>query len=215
MQVLADGGEGGQQEQPSEQNQCLVEEDLDFETCNVDDLPIDSLKAICTRLGLDMEENILSYLLEEEDEGEASADQEKAAANPDKEYTRENYVAGAYECLLIEQEMYEMEDEGMNPEDFLAEDPEFLADIVKQMIEADPNIIKEVEEELKQEEPEFWNELSKKLKEGETLKDRPDLMAELLLHAVSEEPSLFEEMFSDEGDDEEGDEEHEAFGEEL
>mmetsp|Transcript_5044 Transcript_5044/g.6661 ORF Transcript_5044/g.6661 Transcript_5044/m.6661 type:complete len:235 (-) Transcript_5044:168-872(-) len=180
---------------------CLTYEDVDFESCNVEDLPVKELKEICERLGLDMESDIFSYIFDEHEDGEtdaAAAAKKEEKDNETKEWTHKDYVAGAYECLLIEQEFNDNEADAPNIDDILEEDPEFLNNLIAQLMEHDPEIIDEVEMEMKRDHPEFWDDLDGNMKEGETLKDRPDMLSQILLQSLRDDPEILYQLFDDE-----------------
>mmetsp|Transcript_28053 Transcript_28053/g.39511 ORF Transcript_28053/g.39511 Transcript_28053/m.39511 type:complete len:237 (+) Transcript_28053:157-867(+) len=192
-------------ETASSSGTCLTFDDVDFESCNLEDLPDKELKEICSRLGLDMETDIFSYVFDEDEDGEndAAAAKKKEEDNETKEWTHKDYVAGAYECLLIEQEFNDSEAHAPDIDDILEEDPQFLNNLIAQLMETDPEIIDEVEVEMKRDHPEFWDDLDGDMKEGETLKDRPDILSQILLQSLRDDPEILYQLFDEEDYDEE------------
>jgi len=187
---------------------CLTIEDLDFESCNLEDLSIDELKKVCSNLGLNVETDIFSYIFDEGDnEDEEPAPPKKDDAS--KEWTHKDYVAGAYECFAIEQEFHESGETDLDIDAIMEEDPEFIITLVSQLLDADPNLIDEVEAEMKRDHPEYWADLESDFKEGEVLKDRPDILSKILLQSFRDDPEILEHLMEIEYDDEE------MMGEEL
>lgn len=71
----------------------------------MEDLSTESLQAICTKRGADMDNEILPHILAEYDEeGQVT----KAAPT---EFTHMDYVAGAYECLGFDEDDYDDDDD--------------------------------------------------------------------------------------------------------
>ena len=176
---------------------CESEEDLDFTSCDLKHLSKEALRSICTRVGLDLEEHIFPILdaeiggidddYDEDDDGDAS--------RPKVERSREEYIWAAHECLLIENEVDEMEDE--DPElleelemAMLEEDPALLAEVVKEVLESNPTLLEDLEEELKREDPEQYRAMIEELSEGESLIDRPELVADLISLMLAENPDM-------------------------
>lgn len=103
---------------------------------------------ICNRIGLDIIEHVLPYVLEEEESGDDNNNDESESSSGKKDdtitkaYTHEDYILGAEECLNIEAEMIELED--TDPEyldqlerETLAEDPEIVAEIISDVLKQD------------------------------------------------------------------------------
>lgn len=121
--------------------QCVSEEDLDFESCNLKDLSIPALEDICDRLGLNMESHMFPYLFDD--------DSEDGESSETKERTKEDYIEAAIQCLTIEEEMDRMMEE--DPEalealerQLISEDPSLLAEIVADILAQNPDLIKEL-----------------------------------------------------------------------
>lgn len=169
---------------------CEVEDDLNSEDCNLEDLSTDALKAICDRIGLDIEQDIFPLFAPQTDD-------------PSKhiEYTHEDYVGAVTECLEIEIYMEHM----------LDVDPEFEFDLenyVASMYGADseifdgildvfnqsPELVTRMIEDLKAEDPEFYEDIQKELNDGETLADRLDILAEIVALTIAEHPEFLTDM---------------------
>lgn len=88
---------------------------------SLDDLSKTELKKICDRIGLSMEEHVLPYLFEEDEND----------VNESAGYTHEEYVRGAEECLLVEKELSELGEEDIHSfeREALEDDPELLAQV--------------------------------------------------------------------------------------
>ena len=144
--------------QPSAQ--CETIHDLDFEGCKPEQLGIDQLKLICDSIGLNVEDDVFPYLFD--DEGSSRG----------RVYEQKDYVAAAYECLLVadetESRLDDVDDNFLR--EVLKESPEVLAQIVADLIDTNPGLIEELVTELKQSEPELWNAI-----EPETQKGRMEL----------------------------------------
>ena len=80
--------------------ECLTEDDLDFESCYLADLSNSALNEICERIGLDLEGHVLPALLGMDEDEEADVGEAK-----ERDYTHDDYVRGAEECLMIEDEV--------------------------------------------------------------------------------------------------------------
>ena len=180
---------------------CDSEEDLDFVTCDLKHLSKEALQSICTRVGLDLEKHIFP-ILDAEIIGGIDDD-----ASSEVERSIEEYVWAAHECLLIEDEVDEMEDE--DPEGLealemamLEDDPALLAEVISDVLESNPALLQDLEEELKREDPEHYQGMIEELAEGESLIDRPELVADLIALMLAENPDM---ALIDEIDDHIGD----------
>jgi hypothetical protein len=80
--------------------ECLTEDDLDFESCDLVHLPNEALNDICERIGLDLEGHVIPVLLGIDEDEEAGVGEIK-----ERMYTHDDYVRGAEECLMIEDEV--------------------------------------------------------------------------------------------------------------
>ena len=81
-------------------SECLTEDDLNFESCDLDDLSNSALNDICERIGLDLEGHVLPALLGVDEDEEAGVGETMG-----RDYTHDDYVRGAEECLMIEDEV--------------------------------------------------------------------------------------------------------------
>lgn len=80
--------------------ECETEQDLDFQSCDLIHLSDEALNDICHRIGLDLKSHVLPTLLGMDEDGEVGVGEVKERA-----YTHEDYVRGAEECLMIEDEV--------------------------------------------------------------------------------------------------------------
>lgn len=186
--TLEDTAEDETASPPPPAAKCESEEDLDFVNCDLKHLSKDALRSICTRVGLDLEKHIFPIL----DAEIGGIDDD---ASPEVERSIEEYVWAAHECLLIEDEVDEMEDE--DPEGLealemamLEDDPALLAEVVKDVLESNPALLRDLEEELKREDPEHYKGMIEELAEGESLIDRPKLVADLISLILAENPDM-------------------------
>ena len=175
---------------PPPATKCESEEDLDFVTCDLKHLSKEALRSICTRVGLDLEKHIFPILDAE------IGDIDDDASSSEVERSVEEYIWAAHECLLIiEDEVDEMEDE--DPEGLealemamLEDDPALLAEIISDVLESNPALLQDLEEELKREDPEHYQGMIEELAEGESLIDRPELVADLIALLLAENPDM-------------------------
>jgi len=167
--------------------------DLDFDSCDLKDLTDDVLKDICNRIGLDMVSHVLPFLLEEELEEEKSGGDEGDATT--KTYTHEEFVQGAEECLLIEDEMNQLEKDDPDylaqlEREALEDDPEAVAEIVADILKQDDVLLKSIAAKLEKDAPEVVKEMEGMLGEGEKLEARPDVVGFIVAKMLSEETNL-------------------------
>jgi len=164
------------------------------------------MQDICNRIGLDMISHVLPYLLDD-DESEQIETGDDGGSTSIEIYTHEDFVRGAEECLLIEDEMNRLEKE--DPEylaqlerEALEDDPDIVAEIVADVLKQDDTLLKEIASQLMSDVPELMNEMNVMLGEGEKLEDRPDVVALLVAQLLSDEHNLdildeFDEALSD------------------
>ncbi|KAL7542694.1 hypothetical protein ACHAWF_007236 [Thalassiosira exigua] len=190
---------------------CETEEDLDFEACDLKDLKDEVLKEICNRIGLDMEGHVLPFLLEEDendedasapptDEGGEKSDEEPKSKTT---FTHDEYVRGAEECLLVESEMAQLEEEDPDylrelEREALREDPETVAEVVADVLRQDQTLAKEIAAKVEKDAPEAFKEVAEMLGEGEKLEDRADVIGWVVAKLLLEGEDL---EFLDEFDD--------------
>ncbi|KAL9189122.1 hypothetical protein ACHAXT_011612 [Thalassiosira profunda] len=195
---------------------CETEDDLDFDACDLQDLKDDVLKDICNRIGLDMENHVLPFLFEEE--GDATEDGVDPPP-PTRTYTHEDFVKGAEECLLIEDEMNQLEEDDPDylaqlEREALEDDPEIVAEIVADILKQDHTLLHEMTTKLTKDAPEKVEQVQGMLGEGEKLEDRPDVVGYIVAELLSEDQdlalldeidaALSEHMEEHWGDEEEG-----------
>eukprot|EP00956_Cyclotella_meneghiniana_P005064 scaffold6277_cov54-Cyclotella_meneghiniana.AAC.3 len=183
--------------------ECLTERDLDFEACDLVHLSESALSDICDRIGLDLEGHVLPALVTEIDEGE----NEGVGDSKNRDFTHHDYVRGAEECLMIEDEMIRLQDEDPDlirqlEREALEEDPDTFADMITQIISNDKVLLKEITEKLAEDE-ELMADAKEMLEMGETLETRPDVIGFLFAKYLAEDPSLldeFDELFGSESE---------------
>ena len=173
---------------------CSTEDDLDFETCKLEDLQIAELKAICERVGLDVEEHI--FPPSKDSTGDASD------SSLQKEYTHSDYVLAAEECLEVEEQMNQLlsEDPEMLSEleqSMFAEDPALLSEVIAEVLSKSPDLMVALEKELMEEDPELYEDIKQELEEGQTFADRPDILADLVTLLLAEDPELLDKLDED------------------
>mmetsp|Transcript_18137 Transcript_18137/g.32379 ORF Transcript_18137/g.32379 Transcript_18137/m.32379 type:complete len:268 (-) Transcript_18137:31-834(-) len=184
--------------------ECLTEDDLYFEVCELKDLKDDVLSGICSRIGLDMNDHVLPYLYEDEEEDEADADADADATTKTttptttpRTYTHDDYVQGAEECLMIEEEMTQMELDDPQylaklERDALIEDPEIVAEVIADVLSQDGSseLLKEIATTLEKEAAVAVHNVEGMLKEGESLEERPDVVGYIIAKMLSEDDNL-------------------------
>lgn len=116
-----------------------------------------------------MESHVLPYLLDEEEEGVISPEGEDAT----REYTHDEYVKGAEECLMIEDEMNQLDDEDLEDleHEALADDPELVAQIITDMLKQDEKLLSEVTLALEKGAPHAHKDMQYMLEEGGAAED--------------------------------------------
>jgi hypothetical protein len=177
--------------------QCETEDDLVLETCTLKDLTDSVLIDICHRIGLDMETHVLPSLYDVNEDEEAGVGD--TSIQQPRVYKHEDYVMGAEECLMIEDEMERLARE--DPElldqlerEALQDDPELFAEIIADILTQDKSLLAEIVQKLSQDKPDFVKEMADgMLENGEGLEDRPDIVGYLLASLISEDDSLLDE----------------------
>ena len=166
---------------------CEKETDLDYVTCTLDDLNDDDLRNICQRIGLDAEANVLSYLLES-DEDNTNAEE---GDDGERKYSHTDFVKAAEECLSIENEMDQQQPE----RNIAQQDIEIL---ITDILIQDEQLLKEIVAKLSKERPATLEEIKSNgiMEEGEGLEDRPDIVGFYLAYILSEDSSLLGELGS-------------------
>ena len=152
-----------------------------------------STQDICNRIGLDIVEHVMPYVLEEEEEesGDNNADENSSSNKDDKTitkaYAHEDYVLGAEECLNIEAEMIANEPEYLDQleRESLAEDPEIVAEIIADVLRQDEKLLKDIAEKLMQDAPDVVKEMEGMLGD-EKLNTRPDVVGFVIATLLSD-----------------------------
>ena len=153
--------------------------------------------------------HVIPYLKEEEEE-EMNADGWKGDGDDEddattKKYTHQDFVEGALECLQIEEEMAELEED--DPEylaqlerEALADEPELVAEIVADVLKQDEALLKDISSELERHhsDSEAVKEAEGMLGKGETLEHRPDLLGSIIARLLGDDQNLeFLEKFDE------------------
>lgn len=189
-------------DETSHMEHCLTAEDIDFDGCKPEQLPITVLKTICTEVGLNVEDDVFPFLF---------APLNGAKYNYMEAYTQEDYAAAAYECILVSEASDSQFDEGFINE-VLAEGPEVLVNIVTDVMETNPGMMEELIMELKAHEPDVWNALESELTPEQSLLDVPGIISELVKALLHYHSDLFDiDDFEYEDDDEDEDDDDEDF----
>ena len=189
-------------------------------------------QGICNRIGLDMVGHVLPFLSNEGDDGDPNKGDDnninKDAVTHKTSFTHEEFVKGAEECLLIEEEMAELEEH--DPEyleqlerEALAEDPEIVAEIIEDVLKQDNTLLVEIAAKLMKDTPDVVKEMEGMLGEDEKLETRPDVVGFIVAKLLSDEENLglldeFDEALSEhffDDDDEWDDGENIGGGDEL
>jgi len=168
---------------------------LNFNTINMFYLSshTNKIQDICNRIGLDIVEHVLPYVLEEEESDDDNADENSSSNKDDttitKTYTHEEYVLGAEECLNIEAEMIELEESDPNyldqlERESLAEDPEIVAEIISDVLRQDEKLLKDIAEKLLKDAPDVVKEMEGMLGD-EKLNTRPDVVGFVIATLLS------------------------------
>lgn len=134
---------------------------------------------------------------EEEDEYSAATyvpdkhDNEK----PKKVRTHEDYVKGAEECLLIEEEMDQLEEDDPDyleelEREALLNDPEMVAEVLADVLKQDNALLTEIASKLTVDAPDTVKEMEGMLGEGEALHERPDVVGFIIAKMLAEEQDL-------------------------
>jgi len=124
--------------------------------------------------------------------------------------TKADYVAAAYECLMVEEETDEMMH--VNDDEF----EELMEGVVQDVVRNNPALIQEVEYELMRENPVVWDAIQQHLQDGQSLQDRPDILQQILhlitdTHTIITNHDDYDEFEDEEDDGEEEDEEDDEF----
>lgn len=173
--------------------------------------------------------HVLPFLSNEGDDPNQGDDNNinKDAITHKTSFTHEEFVKGAEECLLIEEEMAELEEH--DPEyleqlerEALAEDPEIVAEIIEDVLKQDNTLLVEIAAKLMKDTPDVVKELEGMLGEDEKLETRPDVVGFIVAKLLSDEENLglldeFDEALSEHffDDDEWDDGEDIGGGDEL
>ena len=126
-------------------------------------------------------------------------DGDQVGGNDDKStgraYTHVDYVRGAEECLLIEDEMDRLEVE--DPEyldelerEALRDDPTMVAEIISNVLADDDVLLTNIISKLRTDVPDVVGDMEGMLSEGETLGSRPDVVALIIARLLSDEQNL-------------------------
>ena len=116
-------------------------------------------------------------------------------AKTSRTYTHAEYVRGAEECLLIEDEMDRLEVD--DPEyldelerEALRDDPTIVAEIIANVLGEDDTLLTSIVSKLKTDAPDVVSDMENMLMEGEESIDRPDVVAIIIARLLSDEQNL-------------------------
>jgi hypothetical protein len=140
-----------------------------------------------------MTSHVLPYLLDEEESKEGTSGEGGESASTT--YTHEDFVRGAEECLLIEDEMNRLENEDPDylaqlEREALVDDPDIVAEIVADVLKQDNILLKEIATKLMSDVPELVNDMNSMLGEGEKLENRPDIVGLIVAQLLSDDQNL-------------------------
>ena len=148
---------------------------------------------ICGRIGLDMVSHVLPFLSDEYNDSETMEGNDDVSTT--RIYTHDDYVRGAEECLLIEDEMDRLEVD--DPEyldelerEALRDDPTIVAEIIANVLGEDDTLLTSIVSKLKTDAPDVVSDMENMLMEGEELIDRPDVVAIIIARLLSDEQNL-------------------------
>ena len=138
---------------------------------------------------------MLPFLFDEE-EGDKLGDYGDATTKT-RTHTHEDYVRGAEECLMIEDEMDQLEEEDSEyldqlEREALADDPEIVAEVIADVLKQDDLLLKEMASKLVESAPEVVKEMEGMLGEGEKLEERPDVVGYIIAKLLSEGEENFD-----------------------
>lgn len=170
--------------------QCELAEDLDFDVCKPENLPIPELQAICESVGLNIEDDVFPHIFHDSD----------GAMIQKNVHTHADYIKAAYECIVVADETAHHHDEEM-----LEEHPELMADIVSSVMEDNPHLVGHLVMELQKDDPAVWGSIAADLAAGQTLLEKPELISELV-KAMIEQDLISIDFDEDDDDDDEYDE---------
>jgi hypothetical protein len=116
-------------------------------------------------------------------------------ANAARTYTHAEYVRGAEECLLIEDEIIRLEVD--DPEyldelerEALRDDPTIIAEIISNVLREDGMMLTNIVSKLKADAPDVVRDMENMLSEGEVLGDRPDVVAIIIARLLSDDQNI-------------------------
>jgi hypothetical protein len=160
--------------------QCETVDHLDFDHCKPDQLPISELKTLCQLVGLNVERDVFPVLLA------------RKKTTEQVEPTRADYVAAAYECILIAEET----DSHTLLNEVLQESPDMLAEIVTDLLKQHPGLVEGLVRELKRHDPRLFASINEHdLIEGrQSILERPELAQHVIKELVDLHPSLFRDL---------------------
>lgn len=186
--IISNGENSSSEDSSSPKENCMTEYDVDSKSCNLSDLPIPGLEAICDRVGLNMHTLMFPDM-----------DEERVALGDklDETRTKADYVEAATQCLLIEQEMERMLED--DPEaldslekELLDKDDSMLAEVIADVLGQNAELTKQLEDEIKNDNPELHKVLLEELGEGETLSSRLDILADVVTVMLKDDDTFLD-----------------------
>mmetsp|Transcript_14418 Transcript_14418/g.33533 ORF Transcript_14418/g.33533 Transcript_14418/m.33533 type:complete len:212 (+) Transcript_14418:90-725(+) len=165
---------------------CETEDDLDFDICGLVDMKDEVLFDICDRIGLSMEEHVLPFLFEDDEN----------SGDP-RSYSHEEYVRGAEECLLVENELSQLGEDELDSLEMeaLEDDPELLAQVITDVLKQDDMLLREIAYKLETDGASKQAVLQvADLLSGEQLENRADVVGFLLAELLQDNPNILDEF---------------------
>jgi len=177
-------------------------DDLDLDQCNLSDLSVKDLRRICELVGLNVEDEVFPYLFDDINIDEVNPHTVQQVRS------QEDYVLAAKECLDLREEMEVMFEQDPNQlldfeKELLEQDPDLLAEIMSDILAKDPKLLAAIEKKIQLEDPKLYQELQVETGDSvdengfgsvlKSLKERPDLVADLISQMLTSVPSIFDD----------------------
>lgn len=169
-------------------------DDLDLERCDLAELSIPELRRICYLVGLDVEDEVFPYLVNE---------QQVPMSKDVSKLQKADYVIAAKECLSLKEEMEVMLEQDQELEkNLLQEDPGLLAEVMSDILTTDPQLYEKIVEYIQRDEPELYQELVEEADSSidgnfsrnilKSLTNHPDLIADFVEQMLVTDPNFFD-----------------------
>lgn len=193
------------------QNIDLVKsiDDLDLDQCKLSDLSVKDLRRICELVGLSVEDEVFPYLFYDGNIQQITSSTDGVDSHTVQQVrSQEDYVLAAKECLDLREEMEVMFEQDPNQlldieKELLEQDPDLLAEIMSDILAKDPKLLSAIEKKIQLEDPKLYQELQVETGDSvdengfgsvlKSLKERPDLVADLISQMLTSTPSIFDD----------------------